>query len=236
MRVGAFMRRVLSFLLGLLLAISGAVGALAALIGGAGTSPGLMLALMRRDAPSTATGLPEEDYPAVAAMITGYLAGSISAFQYTLVDETGAETACFNQKEQQHMADCRALFTLCREVLLAATAAAALAMLALCLTHRARAAAAGFLTGGGLVLALLAALAVWGMADFDGLFVLFHRLSFANDLWLLNPGEDLLIRLMPTAFFLHYAALIGITWLLLALLGETLAAVLFHRAKRPAHS
>lgn len=142
------MRKVLSFLLGLLLAISGAVGALAALIGGAGTSPGLMLSLMRRCAPSADTGLPDEDYPAVTAMITGYLAGSVDTFQHVLVDGAGAETACFNQKEQRHMADCRALFTLCREVLLAATATAALAGLALCLTRRARAAAAGFLAGG----------------------------------------------------------------------------------------
>ena len=57
------------------------------------------------------------------------------------------------------------------------------------------------------------ALVVWGAADFEGLFVLFHRLSFDNGLWLLNPQTDLLIRLMPTSFFVSYAAILGGTWL-----------------------
>lgn len=60
---------------------------------------------------------------------------------------------------------------------------------------------------------VLAALMVWGAVDFDSLFILFHRLAFTNDLWLLNPETDLLIRLMPTDFFVHYAALIGGSWL-----------------------
>ena len=72
---------------------------------------------------------------------------------------------------------------------------------------------AGFRWGIGALLLVLAALLVWGMVDFDSLFILFHHLAFTNDLWLLNPATDLLIRLMPVAFFVHYAALIGGTWL-----------------------
>ena len=63
------------------------------------------------------------------------------------------------------------------------------------------------------VLAALTAAAVWAAVDFDSLFILFHKLSFTNDLWLLDPQTDLLIRLMPTEFFIHYAAILGGTWL-----------------------
>ena len=41
--------------------------------------------------------------------------------------------------------------------------------------------------------------------NFDGLFVTFHKLSFANDLWILNPNTDLLVALMPLPFFIWYA-------------------------------
>ena len=46
-------------------------------------------------------------------------------------------------------------------------------------------------------------LIIWALADFNGLFVTFHKVAFRNDGWLLNPKTDLLIRLMPTAFFVR---------------------------------
>lgn len=225
------MRKTLAFLLGTLLALASATTALAALLNGGGTSSTLMLTLLRRHAPADATGLPDEHYPAVASMIAGYLAGSSADFQFTLIDEAGTQTPCFNTREQQHMADCRALFVLCREVLLASAAALSLVALGLCALHQPRQAALGFLWGGGLLLVAAAALFLWAAVDFDGLFVLFHRLSFANDLWLLNPATDLLIRLMPLPFFVHYAALLGGTWLAGLLLAEAAAALCLRRLR-----
>ncbi|MBQ8074276.1 MAG: DUF1461 domain-containing protein, partial [Clostridia bacterium] len=49
--------------------------------------------------------------------------------------------------------------------------------------------------------AAAAVLVLWAVLNFDGLFVTFHRLAFTNDLWLLNPRTDLLIRLMPEEMF-----------------------------------
>lgn len=156
----------------------------------------------------------------MAVMIAGYLAGDVEAFQLTCTDDAGAERICFNEKEQRHMADCRALFVLCRKVLLGAMAMlAALGFAARALRAEKRLCALWYMIGMLTVLAVLALVGIWGAADFDSLFVLFHRLSFSNDLWLLNPQTDLLIRLMPLNFFIHYAALIGGTWLvMLALL------------------
>lgn len=39
--------------------------------------------------------------------------------------------------------------------------------------------------------------------DFSAAFVKFHEIFFNNDLWLLNPETDLLIRLMPEVFFVN---------------------------------
>ena len=64
----------------------------------------------------------------------------------------------------------------------------------------------GFLRGVLIGLRIFAAAAgvllVWALADFDGLFVTFHRVAFPNGGWLLNPETDLLIRLMPLNFFI----------------------------------
>ena len=207
-------KRILAALCGVMMALAGALAVLTAVINGLGASQGMMLALMRRHAPAGATGLPEEHYAPMTAMITDYLSGKTDTFQYTFTDAEGRRIDCFHDYEQQHMADCRALFTLDRAVM------AASALLLIPLGWAAWAlrpvrvwTAAGFLAGCGTVLLAVLALAVWGVADFDSLFVLFHRLSFDNGLWLLNPQTDLLIRLMPTSFFVGYAAILGGTWL-----------------------
>ena len=57
----------------------------------------------------------------------------------------------------------------------------------------------GMIGTAGLAVILI----IWALADFNGLFVTFHKVAFRNDGWLLNPKTDLLIRLMPTAFFVR---------------------------------
>ena len=81
------------------------------------------------------------------------------------------------------------------------------------------------------MLAFVLALLGWGIADFDGLFVRFHQLSFANHLWLLNPRTDMLIRLMPTSFFVQWGGVIGAVWLLFLALAEAVAAAAHRRSR-----
>ena len=47
----------------------------------------------------------------------------------------------------------------------------------------------------------LGAFAIWAAADFSGAFTFFHHLLFTNDLWLLDPQTDLLIRICPSSMF-----------------------------------
>ena len=68
---------------------------------------------------------------------------------------------------------------------------------------RMRAARRGAKTVFGLLGVIAAGLALWAAVNFDGLFITFHRLAFRNDLWLLNPRTDLLIRLMPETLFIR---------------------------------
>jgi len=224
------LRKFLAVLCGVLLSLGAAVAVLAFLVDGMGGSAPLMHTLMERHAPAEKTGLPAEHYTAMTEMITDYLSGREQIFQFGFTDAQGVARQCFRDHEQRHMADVKALFDLCRMVMLVSVAAlVALGFGAYVLRDRRALVARGFLWGCLGVLAALTALAVWGAVDFEGLFVLFHHLSFTNDLWLLDPRTDLLIRLMPTNFFVHYAALLGGTWLGALLL---MAATALHLSKR----
>lgn len=226
-------KRFLPVLTGAALAVSLALALLTAFLYVAGTNADWMHAMLTHHAPADATGLPESEYRPVAEMITSYLAGRHDTFQHTFIRESdGVTLVCFDGHEQQHMADCRLLFRMCKTAMLA-SCAAAVALLSAARKRRSslRQTCAGALVGFGAVLAAAAVLIVWGATDFDGLFILFHQLSFANDLWLLNPATDLLIRLMPTSFFVSYAAIIGIGWAALCAAGAVYAAVLMRRMK-----
>ena len=72
-------------------------------------------------------------------------------------------------------------------------------------------------------LALLAFVAVCAAVDFDGVFRRFHGLLFSNDLWLLNPETDLMIRMLPEQFFMS-VALRAAEWMLF---GQLLLAALW---------
>ena len=84
-------------------------------------------------------------------------------------------------------------------------------------------AARGFALSALFLLALATALAIWGIVNFDGLFITFHKLLFRNDLWLLNPNTDVLMALMPLPFFTWYAG--EITKSLLPVLGLMLLVI-----------
>lgn len=50
---------------------------------------------------------------------------------------------------------------------------------------------------------------VYILSDFNRAFIGFHHLLFDNDLWLLNPESDWIIRLLPEGFFSDMAISIG---------------------------
>lgn len=168
-----------------------------------------MLPLMRHYAPPVDTHLPAAEYEPVVEMITDYLTGRTDAFQHIFTMD-GAQYAAFNQKEQQHMADVQWLFGLCRVIAWVCNGVVIFAGATLRRAMSRRIFRRTLLA----VLAAVTVIILLAVIDFDGLFILFHKVAFTNDLWLLDPSTDLLIRLMPIEFFISYAAIIGGIWLL----------------------
>lgn len=48
--------------------------------------------------------------------------------------------------------------------------------------------------------------------DFSRYFILFHHMFFDNDLWILDPAQDMLINIVPEPFFMDTAARIILTY------------------------
>ena len=220
-------KRILGRGLAVTLALALSTMLLAAAIHIPATASWVMLPLMERYAPPEDTCLPAEAYAPTVNMITRYLNGDEVPFQH-IYTVNGTEYAAFNQKEQHHMADVQDLFRLCRWVGWFCAGAVILIGLALRKDMRWR-------TFRHTVLAILAAVTaviILACIDFNSLFVLFHKVAFTNDLWLLNPQTDLLIRLMPIEFFISYAAIIGVCWLL-GMAGLLVISTLFiHKQKK----
>ncbi len=133
----------------------------------------------------------------------------------------GVEQDIFNAREVAHMYDVKRLV---RGVYWAAVASIAWIFLAL---------AAGFIMRRGAFLPTLARAGVWAgaitlaavvgvglaaLAGFEQLFLLFHRLSFANDLWILDPRTDYLLIMFPGGFWFDATMRVALTSVLGAVL------------------
>ena len=189
------MKRILGIIAAVCWLVFGITGAVRWVAG----DGGLLAAEMLRAAPPETSGLPEGEYPGVGTMTAEYLTGKREAFRYTVQG-----TEVFREHEAAHMADCRDLIRLDTMVCIAC-GIAALLLTASGLWRRdsrrdfLRGMIRGMLGVAGIVLIL----GTWAAVNFNGLFVTFHRVAFRNNGWLLNPRTDLLIRLMPTAFFIR---------------------------------
>jgi integral membrane protein (TIGR01906 family) len=84
---------------------------------------------------------------------------------------------------------------------------------------------------GCITLALPTILGTFIALNWERVFLIFHKLAFANDYWIFDPYEDQVINILPSDFFMHCAALIvGIVFLG----GGISAAIYFIARKRRA--
>ena len=171
---------------------------------------------MLRYAPPETTGLPEAEYEGMGRMTAAYLTGQEPDFQYTFSDAEGRVYACFQKHEADHMADCRELIRLAGTLRwVFGGAALVLAGAGILLRKKRKAFAKGMLAGLAAVGIIVSAAVIWAVIDFGGFFTAFHRIAFTNEGWLLNPKTDMLIRLMPTNFFIALGSRLAL-WMVAA--------------------
>lgn len=157
-------------------------------------------------------GLTPDAQSRVNRVLSSYLRGSRPDID-TEEEVFGIRQQVFNEDEQAHMVDVLHLFELERAVRMASLSAGACLLLLSILIARKPLirTALRTLRAFGLILLVLATglVLLWTTNGFEQLFLLFHKLLFTNDLWLMDPRTDAMIRMLPSGFFLRIAALCG---------------------------
>ena len=72
--------------------------------------------------------------------------------------------------------------------------------------------------GGAVTVGAVVGVGIVAIGSFEQLFLLFHQLSFANDLWMLDPRTDYLLILFPGGFWFDATMRVALTSILGALL------------------
>ncbi len=168
-----------------------------------------------------AAGVNEADLPVIAGGIAAYLKGESTSAQVQ-IERHGEMQDAFSQREIDHMPDVKRLTDWARFIWRIGLVAFAL-VAADCLRAAndrewtyPRMVGRSLLWAGLVFLGIMAVIGLWALLDFTGFFYQMHEWLFPNDFWQLDPGQHLMIQLMPEAFFTDYAltALKRMAWLL----------------------
>jgi len=147
------------------------------------------------------TGLAPSELSKVAAGLIAYFNSDEEPINI-VVTKDSKPFPIFNQKEITHLKDVKDLFRFDYTVLLVTFLYALLYSAAMFFWRKERQQLAKeALYGAGLTLLLMVLLGIGVLLDFDRLFLQFHLLSFANELWMLDPTKDYLIMLVPRGFW-----------------------------------
>ena len=118
-------------------------------------------------------------------------------------------SSLFTEREAAHMVDVLHLFQLGRRVSIFAATLFLIVVFAAWKTKAPRyQCLKRFQLGMGLFFLFAFLLALWAAIDFNGWFIVMHKVAFSNDLWLLDPRESMLIQMLPVEFFMRAVRII----------------------------
>lgn len=165
-----------------------------------------------------------EDAMYVTEEMMAYLRGNRDDLEVdTIVD--GEEREFFNEREKAHMIDVQNLFIGGLWIRRTALLIFVMAVVVLIKADWKRLLPKYFLIGLGAFIGVTAGAGLLFLSDFNKYFTIFHEIFFDNDLWLLDPRTDLLIRMLPEGFFLDMVVRIGIIFLSLLLFGVIISVI-----------
>ena len=152
---------------------------------------------------SQIAGIAEVELEKAATGLISYFNSGETNISLTVIKD-GEPFELFNQREVAHLRDVKGLIWLDYWVLLG-TLTYTLSYAGVSLFWRRkrywRQLAWGIIGGSGITLPLMLAMGLGILLNFDQLFLQFHLLGFANELWQLDPARDYLIILFPGGFW-----------------------------------
>ena len=155
-------------------------------------------------------GINEVELEKATAVLLDYLEGKrddLSVFATI----NGEYKEVFNTKEKDHMIDVQVLFV--KTIWIRNIALGLLLSVGAYLGFTKKKESIDLLSRGfkeaSMVLGVVFVfIVVYAVLDFQNFWILFHKLLFSNDLWLLNPYTDNLILMVPLPFFFSLVSLI----------------------------
>lgn len=157
------------------------------------------------------TGLSDDELTRVADAFIGYFQARPGRLDPQVQTRQGP-LPLFNAREVEHMVDVQGLMQRVFQATwwaLAALTLSALVIVAVDFSSSIRALLRAIAIGGVATAVIVSLFGLGSLLDFSRLFLMFHFMSFSNDLWLLDPRTDRLIQLFPTGFFYDAALQIG---------------------------
>lgn len=137
----------------------------------------------------------------------------------------------FNSKEIAHMRDVQNLFSFAK--MLKFISAITSLIIIFSYLRKDKSKLMGKWLGIGLSFnyIFLIILAVLVTTNFNKYFIIFHELFFDNDLWLLDPNTDLLIQIMPEAFFTDILVIILFRFVVYIIFGQLVGYIFYKKGK-----
>lgn len=161
-----------------------------------------------------AIGISEEGLNEATSVLLDYTTGDRDDMNVTATID-GISREVFNDREKSHMADVRTLY-LTAIILRNIAVIVASVILLLFILSRRYIWTAYFIkksmTVFMVILALFLSLGAFAVIDFDSFWIMFHKIFFVNDLWLLDPSTDILILMVPSEFFERLVTVILVTF------------------------
>lgn len=123
----------------------------------------------------------------------------------------GREQDFFNEQDRFHMGEVRDLFIGGLNIRFGACIAAVLCILFLIITRAdiKKIIPRSYWIALGITGTAVLFLGIAAVVDFDSVFVQFHHIFFDNDLWIFDPAEDYMIRMLPEGLFYDMVMRIG---------------------------
>lgn len=138
----------------------------------------------------------EESLTEISFYIVSYLGRQLPDIGPSLGDYSNF----FNDRERLHMIDVKNLMTIANFLIFGLTMT-----MYIMIIIQIRSGSLKNLLEGYFIATILIALTILAayFINFSEAFIVFHKIFFANDLWIMNPSTDRLIMLMPEQFFIN---------------------------------
>lgn len=151
-----------------------------------------------------------DDVMYVTHEMMDYLRGNGDTLSVITIVE-GREQDFFNEQDRFHMAEVRDLFIGGLNIRLGACAAVVLCIVFLLISRAdiKKIIPRSYWIALGITGIAVALIGIAAVVDFNAVFVQFHHIFFDNDLWIFDPAEDYMIRMLPEGLFYDMVMRIG---------------------------